>query len=74
MLRDESGEISGITSKLKSYFMDLNSAFLVFDAQESHRNARTTEEKRKREIDLILLRAKVNNQVLIKNYNMGDFI
>ena len=24
--------------------------------------------------DLVILRARVNNQVLIKNYNLGDFI
>ena len=37
-------------------------------------NVTKSEDKRKRENELIMLRARVNNKVLIKNYNLGDFI
>lgn len=37
-------------------------------------NAKTVEEVRKGETELILLRSKVNNQVLIKNFSFSKFI
>ena len=74
MLQNNSEHIAGLTSKLKSYLNDLEAVFAVFEAQENLVYAKNSEDKRKRENELILLRAKVNNPVLIKNYNLGDFI
>ena len=34
MIREETDNLSGLTSKLKSYLNDLDSCFAVFDAQE----------------------------------------
>ena len=36
MIRDETDNISGLTSKLKGYLNDLDAAFAVFEAQEEN--------------------------------------
>ena len=74
MLQNNSEHIAGLTCKLKSYLNDLEAVFAVFEAQENLINAKNVDDMRRRENELIMLRARVNNQVLIKNYNLGDFI
>ena len=74
MLQAKSENIAGLTCKLKDYINDLDAAYAVFDAQENLHKAKTDVELQNRENDLVILRARVNNQVLIKNYNLGDFI
>ena len=74
MIRKETEHISGLTSKLNGYLKDLDMAFAVFEGQESLNEVQTADEQRQKETELILLRAKVNNQVLIKNYNLGTFL
>ena len=74
MIRNETDNLAGLTSKLKSYLNDLEPCFAVFEAQEMSAKIHTLEEQRKLETETILLRAKVQNQVLIKNYNLSEFI
>ena len=74
MLQNNSEHIAGLTCKLKSYLNDLEAVFAVFEAQENLVYSKSAEDRRKRENELIMLRARVNNPVLIKNYNLGDFI
>ena len=74
MIRNESEQVNGLTSKLKSYLNDLDAALAVFEAQEDQTEVRTVEELRRKEAKLTLLRSKVQNQVLIKNYNLSEFI
>ena len=61
MLQNNSEHIAGLTCKLKSYLNDLEGVFAVFEAQESLVSSTKSEDKRKRENELIILRAKVNN-------------
>ena len=74
MIRAETEKIAALTRSHKSYLNDLDNALAVFDAQETHANWTTLEEKRKLDNELIILRAKVENPVLVKNYNLSDFI
>ena len=61
LIKNEVATIDGLTNKLKGYMCDLEGAFKVFEAQERHKEAKTQDEKRKKEAELIMLRAQVNN-------------
>ena len=74
MIREETDNLAGLTSKLRSYLNDLEPCFAVFKAQENLTKVETVDEQRKFETELILLRAKVQNQTLIKNYNLSQFV
>ena len=74
MIREETDNLAGLTSKLRSYLNDLEPCFAVFKAQENLIKVETVDEQRQYETELILLRAKVQNQTLIKNYNLSKFI
>ena len=74
MLRAESEKVAALTGTHKSYLNDLNNVFAVFEAQENYADWQTLEEKKRRDNELLLLRIKVENTVLIRNYNLSDFI
>ena len=44
MIRNETDNLAGLTSKLKSYLNDLEPCFAVFEAQEMSAKVHTVEE------------------------------
>ena len=74
MLQVETEKISGLTRKLKDYMNDLEAAFAVLDTQEKQRLTKNNAEKLALERELFSHRIKVENQALIKNQKLSEFI
>ena len=75
MLRREADQIEGITLILKSYVKDIDAVQEVVDMQDKFLASNLTasmQEKLEKEISV--KRARIDNQVLIKNYNFSEFI
>ena len=73
-LKVEAELVEGITLKMKSYIGDVDQVIDILDIQDEY--SVTENKTRLDEIDKILpiKRARIDNQVLIKNYNFSEFL
>ena len=74
MLKREAEQVEGITLKMKSYIKDIDHVLEILDMQDEY--SQTTYESKLFDLDnkLTLKRARIDNQVLIKNYNFSEFL
>ena len=73
-LKEEAEHVEGITLKMKSYINDIEQVLEMVEMQDEY--SVTENKARLLELDraLTLKRARIENQVLIKNYNFSEFL